>query len=178
MTDQFNAIIKRGLARKKEVSITIGVIVLLFFIVYGFNTKTLETSFCSSESTIFMQANFSEINSGYDFEGNYYSETDYWDERVSEKYYVRMHNLEVNDANIEYTLNGDIAYPSTNFHYSKAAQKHSDFDNFSLKKSSTILQHFTNGEYVSINNNSYSQCYLSINEPTKVKYWYSIAYGI
>lgn len=156
-----------------------GFTILAVVIFAGFNVKELTTTHCTSYSTIYKVANFSEVTTGVDMDGNLYSDTDYWYEPVSHIYYAKLHNLSVIDSNIEYKINDNrVAVLNNDFPYDRSAKGSRDFDNFSTKKETINKQFFNDGDHVTINSNHYLSCFNSIDESTKVKYWYNISYGV
>jgi len=164
---------------KKQLIVVGGILSVTSLIYLGFSTADQVTTHCSSKSTVYIDAKFSETTMSMDFEGNPYMDTDYWSERVSDIYSVTMRNLEVTNYNGEYFVTDTkVAIPNPNIPYDKSARNTRDFDRFDTVKSTKNKQHFGNGGYISISNNEYLGCYISINESTEVKYWYGISYGV
>jgi len=58
----------------------------------GFDSKIYKLESCESVVSKYVTAHFSETTSGVDYEGEFYSETDYWDEPASEVLTVSRHN--------------------------------------------------------------------------------------
>ena len=162
----------------QKAAIAVAAVATPLVIYFGFSTEQHIVDHCTAITSIHMEANYSETTLERDFEGNLIPETDYWDEVVSDKYYVEQYNLDVVDSNVDPVIKGIVAYPPENFPYLTGASFHPDFDNFRKVQTAKLRQHFDNGDTITINHNSYSTCYHSIGQPATVKYWYGISYGV
>ncbi len=151
-------------------------IALAFIIWFGFDHKILKVVSCQAKHTVYMSAEFSEVETGIDFEGKFYSETNYWSETASPTYYVTMMNENIIAQNIGEFYNQAVAKPMENFEYNKGYQGSNNFDNYELKRTSIIHENYDNGDHVSIKPVEYGKCIDGIGRFTPVKYWYAISY--
>jgi len=165
--------------RNKQIVLFVSIAAITALLIYlGFNTQMYKTELCTSTQTVKMVAEFSDTTMVVDYDGNAYPKTDYWSEDASMTYYVEMVNHTIVGTNAVYHTVSGIAYPLDTFDYSKSAKQDLGFDRFKLKKSSTIHQHISGNDYVSISRSQYMSCIENIGKWVKVRKWYMFAYGI
>lgn len=77
---------------KENKLILIGLCVATIIVCAGFNTKMYKVAACTSTVTKYVTAEYSEMTSGIDMDGDLYTETDYWSEPASEVYSIKKYN--------------------------------------------------------------------------------------
>jgi len=85
--------------------IAIALIVLFIFIIwYGFNTKTFESYHLRQIGEAYQTAEYSEYICGLDYDGEISCDTDYWSEPGSEVWGFTADNGKLKDSNIPQNL--------------------------------------------------------------------------
>lgn len=160
----------------KGLVIGIGIGVLfLAIIMFGFSTHETVIESYSTEFNTYVLAKYSETESGIDFDGSYYSETNYWSEQVSDdwyvstvKGYVTKHNCPVDliDGYTCKTPEITIEHP-----------KGSAFNNYQEVRSVKYYVDYGDGDFSKVDKEGYKVAILKIGKNVTVKTWYGNAYG-
>ncbi len=78
--------------RKKLIYITAGITLFIVFVWWGYSkTENTIESVCGNYTT-YVLAKYSETETGIDFDGNLYTDTDYWSEEVTDTWQVESIN--------------------------------------------------------------------------------------
>ncbi len=164
---------------KRPLLIGIAVTAGIGFIVNGFNLDAVRTVSCISDSVIYMQANYSQTESGVDYEGYAWTETSVWNEDASKEYFVSMAGYEITDSNIQYVVDRNrIARPISDIPYSQGMADTAYFTGFSKVQKTLNLQSFNDGRTLSIANTDYARCNIMVDTFSRVRTWYGMIYGI
>ncbi len=141
----------------------------------GWEDKKIYDFDVECDYSIYIQACFSEEESGYDMDGEYYSETNYWYETVSEHYYSYTFNGELLDSNAKTELCTWGYYFTERPQITERCDDMVNFDNYKDISSSTAKAIYNNEKY-SISNEDYWQ-YLDKKNNQKniiLHTWYGI----
>ncbi len=149
----------------------------IIFIWFGYDTQSLEVKNCSVKSTKYVKAEYSETDCGYDFDGNYVCDTDYWDKPASPVWTVYTFNGVISDTGTPHTNQNGIGIVDMPPH-DRSHKKRMDFDNFSYHKKNILTTAFTDGTTATDGINLNNKCIESIGNDTTVKTWYTIRYSI
>lgn len=123
--------------------ISIIVLGIGFFVYFGWEDKEIYlTEDIAAEYTAWQTAEFSETESGIDYDGEYYSETNHWSEPASEVYFCKTIDRELVDSNTKGILSTNdyyfCEYPIPNRSFGGTAfdgyRKHSSIETFVVYK--------------------------------------------
>jgi len=161
---------------KKELIIGISLGVLfLAIIMFGFNKHQTTIDSYSTEFSTYVLAKYSQTESGIDFDGSYYSETNYWDEQVSVEWSISTVKGDV----IEYNCPFDLidGYTCKTPEITIEHPKGSDFDNYQEVRSIKYYVDYGDGDFSTVDKEEYNVAILKIGKYVTVKTWYGNAYG-
>jgi len=151
---------------KKKILIASSVVGFAAFVGLGFNTTSYQIDTCTSKVSKYVTAEYSELETGIDMNGDFYSETNYWSEPASEVF-------------IEVVTNSTPVYPPMPAH-DTSMRRESDFDNFKFHTdaSLTVSGFDEEGRTVFTENISKAtSCLNKLDAVVEVKTWYTITYG-
>ena len=139
---------------------------LCFFTWLGFGVDSYQIDICKSTVTKYVTAEFSELETGIDFEGNFYSEINNWSERTSDVY-------------TETVINETPIWPLMPEH-DKSFSYESNFDNFRFHTYTKLtIEAFNNIERTVFSDDitKVEGCLNKLDQYVEVKTWWSITYG-
>jgi hypothetical protein len=151
---------------KEALLIASGVVLTSSLIWLGFGTAKYEIDICESIVSKYVTADFSELETGIDTEGNFYSEWVYWTEDASEVY-------------TEAVVNELPVYPPMPPH-NKDMKRWSDFDRFNFNTSTKLkvggFNYESRTEFTE-SISSVQSCLEKLGTYVDVNTWYTITYG-
>lgn len=163
---------------KLKVVILVGLILLFCF---GFKSKEATITECKSTVTKYVTAEFSELVTGIDFEGNFYTATDSWSDDASLKFTSVTIDGDLNSSN--YNFNNT----QSNGYYLPPMPKHDgnmsktpNFDRFRYHNDSNLkVSIYSDGERDYFNDpiGFTEKCINKLQTAITVKNWYFISYG-
>jgi len=127
----------------------------------------------SSEFTSQWVANYSETISGVDWEGDFYTETDYWTEEASSIYFVLNIDGIVSDTNSPDVNKGSKVFKCKSPDKWKINTNDYNFDNFSLNESIGCRAMIDTGEEMRITFYEYKK-YLAGTSKAKTMYFFNL----
>ncbi len=166
------------LENKKEIS---GVILFVFLFWLGFGETQATITQCKSTVTRYVTAEFSELISGIDFEGNFYTEIDDWSEDASLKFTVKSIDGDFDSGNYDFDItesNGYFLPPMPK--HDKSMQSEPNFDMFRFHNDTNLnVSTYSENGWDSFNEpvRYSSSCISKLQTEITVKEWYFISYG-
>lgn len=142
-------------------SVLLGVLVW-----FGFDVEEYQVDVCRSTVSKYVTAEFSEIVSGIDFEGNFYTEIDSWSDQAS-------------DVFTETVVNEIIVYPPMPDH-DKTLSREVNFDNFRFHTDKKFTVEAFNVESRTSFDDDISKagaCIKNLDTYVDVKTWWTITYA-
>ena len=136
------------------------------FIWAGFNTSQYRIDICRSEVSKYVTAEYSEMISGVDMNGNFYSEMDTWSERASETY----KNVAVNEM---------VDYPPMPEH-DISLKKEPHFDGFRFHTNGKLTVEafsYTDRTIFTEDISKSTKCLSKLDQYVDIKTWWSVSYG-
>lgn len=161
---------------KKGLVIGISLVVLSFAIIMcGFNTHQTTIDSYSTEFSTYVLAKYSEIESGIDFSGNFYTETNYWDEEVSVVWFISTVKGDLIEYNCPIHLIDGYTCdtPKITIEHTKGT----DFDRYQEIRSVKYYVDYGDGDFSTVDNEEYNAALLKLGKNVIVKTWYGNAYG-
>lgn len=132
----------------------------------GFDTREYQVDVCRSTVSKYVTAEFSEVITGIDMEGDIYTEVDYWSDQASE-------------VHTETVSNERPFYPDMPEH-DVSIKNESNFDSFKFHVDTKLtVEAFNDDERTSFNEEITKSegCLNMIGNNVAVKRWWSITYG-
>lgn len=160
----------------KGLIIGISIVALSFAIImFGFNTHQTTIDSYSTEFSTYVLAKYSETESGIDYDGSYYSETNYWDEQVSVEWSISTVKGFVVEHNCPIDLINGYTCPTPEITIQHP--KGSDFDNYKEVRSINYYVDYGDGDFSTADKEEYNTAILKLGKNVTVKTWYGSAYG-
>lgn len=162
--------------------IAIAIVIILKILGLGFLSKpdTVIISRIDTSHVCYQIANYSETIVSVDVDGHAYLDTDYWNEQVSESWFIDTtydyDGFFVIDyyGNVKSKLKVDD--PPITIEHTK-----NNFDDYTIISKLNIMMWFdTNGnkeDFISVKPSEYSKACSMIGKSVKVKTWYGIRYS-
>ena len=163
---------------KKEIAIVISFAFLFWF---GFGETQATITQCKSTVTKYVTAEFSELVTGIDLEGNVYTEIDTWSDNASLKFIVESIDGYFESSNYEFKITENNGYFSPPMPTHDNTMKNmSNFDRFSYHNDSNLnVSTYSEDGRDSFNEpvRYSSSCTSKLQTEITVKEWYFISYG-
>lgn len=148
---------------------------------FGFGESNASVTKCESTVTKYVTAEFSELVTGVDMNGDIYTEIDSWSDQASLKFKAVSIDGNLHSTNYDFNvteLDGYFAPPMPEHDKSIKAESH--FDNFRFRSDSNLRIYTYNEDgYDSFSEpiGFTSECTDKLRTDIIVKEWYSISYG-
>lgn len=161
----------------------ISTVIAAISIHYGFDSKESIVTSCESTYSKYVIANYSEMETGIDFNGDMYTELNSWSEPASDIFKVTTKDGELDSQSDDFEVvsKGSFYIPSSMPPHDKSMSRERSFDNFSYRSDSNLKVYFysEDGGYDQFNEpvNSTSLCVAKLKESVIVKTWYSVSYS-
>jgi hypothetical protein len=160
---------------KKPIIAGVILAITLFLIWFGFDSHTSSIESYSTEFHTYVIANYSEIETGVDYNGEVYTETDSWREVVSEHWSVKTFL----DSIVEYNCPKEMIKGHTceTPEISLPHDKGSDFDSYREIRDLTYYVDYGDGDYSIVDLEKYNRAKEKLYQKVIVNTWYGNAYS-
>ena len=159
-------------------NLTIGIsltLLVLFFIWFGFDKQETTIDSYSTEFETCVLAKYSETEICIDFDGNMYTETDCWNERVSQHWSVSTELGQITKYNCpQHAITGfKCVTPKITVSHDTGY----NFDNYQTIRNTMFYIVYGNGDYSTVNYKKYNEAIANLNKKVIVKTWYGNSYN-
>ena len=138
---------------------------------FGFGEKQVILTSYSTEFETYVLAEFSETETYIDVDGNLQTDTDYWDEKVSDTWQVHT----VNDKVVDFNCPKNSLYKYTCKTPPRGffdMPNDGSFDGFKEVRKIKYYLHFNDGNYSKVNSKKFENSKQKLNQSIKVSTWY------
>lgn len=151
----------------------IGVVIYL-----GYGTKSDIVVQCKSEVSTYVTAEYSETSVGIDMDGGISTDTDYWSEPASDRFWAITINGELDETNIDVA---DLFEHHQSFYppmpmRDRSMKQDANFNSFREHKDTKLVMIMGETQFKEPISKT-SECINMIGETIDIKTWYSISYG-